>query len=145
MKSYKRLTDPGTREYKSDTTISKVCERLSDYEDSGLSPEQAIEMQVQCTQVNKSFALACRSYADYFGCPSVATGEVFMGCNKKTDKCEVTEFWKCWQRYFNEKTKIKQFAVFVAAPSLMHVMVVATGLNLICVVNVLASNSQNKT
>lgn len=42
---YKRLTISGTREAKSNVTIFEVCGKLSDYEDSGLSPIEIKEIK----------------------------------------------------------------------------------------------------
>ena len=103
--SFERLTNSGTREAKIHTTIAEACGRLSDYEDSELSPQQVAELQAENVNLKKLFALACRCLADNVICPSADEDADFLECNGEMEMCGDVDLWECWQKYFKEIVK----------------------------------------
>lgn len=67
-----RLTHSGTKEAKNDVTIKEILARLTEYEDTGLTPEQVQELKERDTAKKpiKTTEETGIRYTDSYRCPN---------------------------------------------------------------------------
>lgn len=71
------------------------------------TPMNQIKVTAENIMFRKAFALACRFLADNLTCPAVNCDADFPECSGELNECGDVETWKCWQRYFIERTEFE--------------------------------------
>lgn len=64
------------------------------------------KMEEEIKELQKMFALACRTLSDTVGCPQMYIEDVDIpDCDENGEECRKEDQWECWQRYIREKVK----------------------------------------